>query len=170
MVNLLKKNIEKNDMTHRMTVVHESIESCSLKPLTFDHVVTNPPYFEQHTIKNMTKNSPNPIKLICHHGSLIIWLSFCIRMLKPKGFLWMIIPTQRLSDVLNIFHSKHMGNIQITPLWSKPSHPSHRLMICAQKQSKSPLELKPGIIVHNNDGTYTDDIHRMLSYFDNKPT
>jgi tRNA1(Val) A37 N6-methylase TrmN6 len=166
MVNLLKKNIDSNQMHNRVHVVHESIESCTLTPLTFDHVVTNPPYFEYHKIKTMTKNSPNPSKLICHHGHLKKWLSFCVRMLKPKGYLWMIIPTQRLSDVLNIFDEKKMGNITITPLWSKNGHSSHRLMICAQKQSKSPLELKPGIVVHHDDGSYTDDINDMLSFCD----
>ena len=59
-------------------------KSCP-SPCAFSHVITNPPYSE-HDMP-----SPNPGKAFAHNGknfSLSGWISFCLKMLRPQGFLY----------------------------------------------------------------------------------
>ncbi|MDD4556836.1 MAG: methyltransferase [Alphaproteobacteria bacterium] len=125
---------------------------------SFDHVITNPPYSE----KDMP--SPNLSKATAHNHtdfSLKDWISFCIKMLKPKGFFYMINRAEAVDEILSCLHKK-LGNICIIPLHSKANQDAKRVIIIAQKDSKAPTTLKKGIIIHEEDGNYSSIANQIL--------
>ena len=130
----------------------------SLPHCSFHHVISNPPYAERDM------PSPNPSKAAAHnmnHFSLTAWLNFCIKMTAPKGFLYLINRTEALDEILSVLHGR-LGNIRLVPLFSKAGQPAKRIMLSAQKDSKAPTVLLPGITVHQDDGCYTPQASAIL--------
>lgn len=130
----------------------------NLPNCSFNHVITNPPYAE----KDMP--SPNPSKAAAHNLSdcrLTDWLNFCIKMVAPKGFLYVINRAEAVDEMLAALYGK-MGNISLVPLFSKQGQPAKRIMLAAQKDSKAPTVIHAGLIIHQEDGSYTPEAQAIL--------
>lgn len=129
-----------------------------LEPCSFNHVITNPPYTE-HDMP-----SPNPSKALAHNHhefSLEEWIKFCIKMLKPQGWFYMINRAEAVDEILSVIHGK-MGNICIIPLYSKTGQDAKRVVITARKDSKAPAVIKQGMVTHTENGEYTQTAHKIL--------
>lgn len=126
-------------------------------PNSFQHVISNPPYTD-HDMP-----SPNPSKAMAHNHSdcdLSEWIAFCIKMLAPKGMLYMINRAEAIDEILFSLYGK-MGGIKLIPLFTKSSEKAKRIMVIAQKASKAPTTILPDFIVHS-ENTYTQKAHRIL--------
>lgn len=139
----------------------DTIENCS-----FSHVITNPPY----ALDDMP--SPNASKALAHNHhdfSLTSWVNFCIKMLRPKGWFYIINRAEAIDEILAATYGK-LGNIKIIPLFSKPGQNAKRVMIMAQKDNHAATQILPGLTVHNEDSSYTNVAHNILrlgmSFFD----
>lgn len=129
-----------------------------LIPGTFDFVVTNPPYSD-HDMP-----SPNESKKFAHNHQdfdLTSWLSFSLKMLKPKGYIALINRTEALNEILSAMHNK-AGSIQILPLYSKQNQSAKRILILAQKGSHGQTSILPPLYTHNEDGTYSKIAEQIL--------
>lgn len=129
------------------------LENCS-----FHRVITNPPYTE-HDMP-----SPNPGKALAHNHNgqtLGEWIKFCIKMLRPQGTFYMINRAEAIDYILSEIRGK-AGNIRIIPLYSKAGQNAKRVMIIAQKDSKAPTQILPGLTVHAVDGEYTPEAYAIL--------
>jgi tRNA1(Val) A37 N6-methylase TrmN6 len=126
---------------------------------TFDIVLTNPPYGDAGTAP------PNESLAVAHmEGDIDVatWIKGCLVCLKPKGRLVMIHRADRLSDILTALH-KGTGDIRILPIFPKAGQPARRVIVDAGKGRQTPDTLLPGLVLHENGGTYTsaaDDILR----------
>ena len=140
--------------------INSDIFNANIKPCSFAHVVTNPPY----SFDDMP--SPNISKAQAHNfdnTNLEKWIDFCIKMIKPKGYLYVINRAEALEKIIVAISSK-LGKIEVLPLYSKKGQNAKRIIIRAKKDSKAPLIIYPGIIVHNDDGTYSDKSQSVLRH------
>ncbi len=131
------------------------ISNCS-----FDHVITNPPYSD-HDMP-----SPNPSKALAHNHhnfNLTKWISFAIKMTKPKGYLYTINRSEALEETISALYKK-MGNIVVVPLFSKDGQNAKRVLISARKNSKTPSTITSGIITHNQQGYYSPQMEQILKH------
>lgn len=129
-----------------------------VEPCSFNHVITNPPYTE-HDMP-----SPNQGKSLAHNHhdfSLEAWIKFCIKMLKPQGWFYMINRSEAIDEILSVIRRK-LGNIKVIPLYSKASQDAKRVIIAARKDSKAPTIISKGMVVHQDDGEYTTAAHKIL--------
>lgn len=125
---------------------------------SFDFVVTNPPYSD-HDMP-----SPNESKKFAHNlqnFDLTAWLSFALKMLKPKGYIALINRTEALNEILSAMHNK-AGNIEILPLYSKQNQNAKRVIILAQKGSHGLTALLPPLYTHNENGAYSEKAEQIL--------
>ena len=136
-----------------------------VNPCSFNHVISNPPY----SLNDMP--SPNKSKALAHNHSglnLESWIHFCLKMLKPFGYIYLINRAEAITETLSTL-SKKAGNIQIIPLYSKEHQMAKRVMIIAQKDSKTPTKILPPLYTHQQDGKYTEKAQKILreglSYF-----
>lgn len=162
LVELANKNIQLNQMSDYASVVQGSVQNppAAIQPNSFDHVVTNPPYMADET----SEVSPYLAKAISHHGSEVTleqWIQFCTKMLKPKGTLTLIHRADHLPELLS-FMSKGLGEITVFPLWPKQDKQAKRVIVRGKKGSRAPMRLLPGLVLHNEDGTYTSVVDRIL--------
>jgi len=138
--------------------IRQKLKTEFYKPCSFDVVVSNPPYSE-HDMP-----SPNSSKATAHNHhdfDLQSWLTFCLKSLKPFGKLYMINRAEALSDICCILHGK-AGNINILPIYSKQGQTAKRIIISAQKDSKTPSRILPPIFVHDDSGKYSEIGEKIL--------
>ena len=141
-----------------VSFVNTDIFKSKLYPCSFSHVVSNPPY----SINDMP--SPNKSKAFAHNFQIYDlrnWIDFCIKMIKPQGYFYMINRAEALDPILFSLHGR-LGGIEVFPLYSKTNQPAKRIIIRAKKDSKSPLIIHPGVIIHNDDGSYTSKAELIL--------
>lgn len=126
---------------------------------SFAHVVSNPPYFES----NMP-TSPKGGKATAHtfsRGGLSEWINICIKMIRPQGYFYMINRAEALDEILALLHGR-LGEICVWPLYSKPGQAAKRVIVRARKDSRAPLKLAPGLVIHEDDGAYTPAAEAIL--------
>lgn len=124
----------------------------------FGHVVTNPPYSE------VDMPSPNESKSLAHNHqgfSLKEWIGFCIKMMKPKGFFYMINRAEAVDEILHNIYGK-LGNIRIVPIYSKIGQDAKRVVIIGQKGTKSVTKIDKGLVVHKENGEYSEKANMIL--------
>ncbi|MCF6214979.1 MAG: methyltransferase [Emcibacter sp.] len=129
-------------------------------PNSYHHVISNPPYLK----KSGATSSPYETRAMAHmdsHISLEQWVHFCLRMIKPLGYLTLVHRADRLDDIIAALHGR-AGDIIIYPLWSAKEKDARRIIIQAKKGSKGNISLKPGLIVHTSDGSFTPQAEDVL--------
>jgi tRNA1(Val) A37 N6-methylase TrmN6 len=126
----------------------------------FDHVITNPPWYEPGTIRPPAAES----KAIGHmeEVELALWLKQAVRFLKPKGRLFVVHRADRLGDILAGLQPLKVGEVRVFPLWPKAGKAATRVVVAARKDAKTPLEVMPGLLLHHPDGGYTDKADDIL--------
>lgn len=127
----------------------------------FDHVMTNPPYLEA----GKANAPPGPSKAAANvegEGGLAGWMKAAVKLLRPKGRLAVVHRADRLADLLAALRGRGVGELRIHPLWPKPGRSAGRVLLSARKGVRTPLELCPGLVLHCDDGSYTEAAERVL--------
>ena len=79
------------------------------------------------------------------------WMEGCVYLLKEKGTLCIILPTNILDVVLVSLRDK-AGSFKIYPIWPNTKKSSKRIILLAKKGGISPTELLPGLKLYNSKG------------------
>ncbi len=127
---------------------------------SFDHVMTNPPF---HDIARGTR-APDAAKARATSAAakgLGEWLRFARALAKPSGWVTAILPPDQLSVALASLAPNGLGT-EIFPLWPKAGEGAKRLIIRIRMNSRAPLRLLPGLILHRTDGRPTQEAEGIL--------
>lgn len=127
----------------------------------FDHVLTNPPFFEDGS----GTSAANASRARAHQeGELDLagWIKAAVKMLRPKGRLTLIHRAERLGDILAAMRGRGVGDIGILPLWPKAGRAAGRVIVSARKGVRSPLRLLPGLVLHGEGGEFTAQAEAVL--------
>ena len=121
-------------------IVHPPLR---IEPGGFSHVMMNPPHTEGES-------------------SLTIWLRSGLRLLTRRGTLTIIHRADRLIEILTLLHS-NAGEIVVFPLWSTAAAgAANRVIVRARKEMRTPFRLTSGMVLHTNDGAFTDQTAAIL--------
>lgn len=149
--------------TAQIEFVNESLDTFRKhdKPI-FDHVISNPPYLNAGTYLD----SPHEKKAIAigHTKSginLEEWIRALHRLLKPKGSITLIHRADHTDQILKAF-AHRFGFVEIIPLWPKKGRQAKRVIIRALKDKKGPCTMHPGIVLHEDNDTYTAEADAIL--------
>ena len=159
LVELSNMSSKENGYDSFLTYINTDIrKKTSLPSGTFSFVITNPPYSD-HDMP-----SPNESKKLAHNHQdfdLTGWLSFCLKMLKPKGYLLVINRAEAINEIITAIDKK-AGSINVLPIYSKLGQDAKRVAIIAQKTAKGITKILPPFYTHNEDGSYTDKAQSIL--------
>lgn len=159
LVELSNFSAKENGYADFLHYEHFDIREKSILPAgMFSFVITNPPYSD-HDMP-----SPNMSKQLAHNHQnfdLTGWLTFCLKMLKPKGYLLLINRAEAINEILSALHNK-AGDIHILPIYSKQGQAAKRVAIIAKKGAKGISKILPPFYTHNEDGSYTDKAQSIL--------
>ena len=126
----------------------------------FDHVMANPPYFAA----NSGNPSPDVAKALANvegKAVLVDWVRAAHRALKPRGSVTFIHRADRVEDLLAALYGS-FGELVIFPLWPARGKDAKRVIIAARKGIASPARISPGLILHKDDGNFSDQAQSIL--------
>lgn len=154
---LCGRNAALNGMVERTTVVAADILTPdglgTLEAGGADLVVTNPPFFAEGS-----PASPDPGRRAAHvleGGDLASWIAAAARCLPHRGRLALIHRAEALPDCLASLR-RHFGSIEVVPILPRADMPALRIVVRAVKGGRAPLRLLPPLILHGDDGRFTD--------------
>lgn len=127
---------------------------------TFDHVIANPPFY----IAGRARASGDPGKARAHMyepGDLERWVRFMVTMGAADATITMVHRADALPDVLSAF-GRRVGNIAVLPIHSKPGDDAIRVIVQGIKGSRAPMRLRPGLVMHEPDGSFTPRARGIL--------
>ena len=136
MLEACQKNIDLNNK--QIKLLNEDITKWST-PENYDLVITNPPYFQG-----------TPALHNAHHNIEIYqWTKKCLARVKPNGYFCIIVDAQLVDRVIAVLYDKHMGDVQIFPLFSK-KNTAERIMLRAKKCVRTGATYHKGLSMNNN--------------------
>ena len=145
------ENILRNNFQNKINLMQGDIFNIDNDLINrFDIVVTNPPFYDQQQ-KKSENELDNYAKRIINYES---WIENSVKLLKNKGIIFLIIPTQLLEKSLKFLGTK-TGSFKIFPIWPNHKKSSKRLILFAKKGGVSPTELMSGMRLFNNQGKVT---------------
>lgn len=158
------KSIKINNKENQISLLNEDV--CNLKKIfngdTFDIITVNPPYFKN--IETSLKNN-NKIKATARHENNLILselLKISSYLLKENGNFYMVHRTERLIEILDELKKYNMTPKIIQFIYPNVYKESKLFMIKATKGGKACLKVYDGIYIHNEDGSYRDEIKKLF--------
>lgn len=162
---LARRNVELNGLSEKISVVegdyrrHREI----FKAESFDVAIANPPYTP---IKNGAANQISGIARARHEftATLDDVVTAARYVLKFHGAFYMIHLASRLSEIVDALHRRQMEMKRLRLIHPKPNRDANLLMLEAIVGANvGNLKILPPLIVHNDDGSYTDEIYRIYN-------
>ncbi len=164
---LLARNIRKNGLGGRILPVAADITASAarlaqagLKAGQYDHVLANPPYF----VRGRVRVPPEPARARAHSapaGDLGRWIRFLTQMCAPGGTLTLVFHPEGLAQLLTLLAGR-FGGVVVFPLFPHVGKPARRLLVQGRKGSRAPLRLMPGMVLHQEDGSFTPRAEAVL--------
>ena len=161
LVALAQKNSVTNGFDDRLRVLPGDIQA--LPPVlgsSFDHVISNPPYHFATGTKPQNRR-----RALAHMGdglTLDDWVKAAMWAAKPRGRISFICRADRGGELVNLFVNAGASEILQFPLWPRPMVPAGRVIIQVRKSVMGPGAILPGLVVHNDDGSFTEAASRIM--------
>ena len=124
----------------------------------FDIITCNPPYFKntEKSIKNDEK-----IKSIARHEIYVTIediIKISRKLLKNNGSLCLVHRTERLFEIIDLMKKNNIEPKRIQFIYPKERKNSNLVLIDGRKNGKPGVKLLYPLFVHNEDGSYTNEV------------
>jgi tRNA1(Val) A37 N6-methylase TrmN6 len=166
---LARRNVEHNDLSERVHVIDADLagplaEAAELHAAaeSFHHVLANPPFH----VEGRGTAAAEPIKAGAHampSGDLQRWARFMASMARPGGTATMIHRADALGRILAVLDGR-FGAAHVLPIHPRAGEPASRVLVQATKGSRAPLQLRPGLILHNADNSFRPEAEAILRH------
>jgi tRNA1(Val) A37 N6-methylase TrmN6 len=161
------ENITRNGLDRRVRAVAldvtapaDEFAANDIGPGSADGVLMNPP-FNDATRQNV---SPDPIRRVAHaagDGLLAAWIGSAERVLHTAGTLTLIWRADGLAEVLAALEGR-FGGVAVLPVHGRAGQPAIRVLVRAQKGSRAPFALLPGLMLNDETGKPTAEAEAVL--------
>ena len=122
----------------------------------YDHVFCNPPF---HGMDG--ERSPDEQRAGATHddGFLAEWLRVATKRTASGGTFSCIVRADRFGETLAALPKT---GLRIFPLWPRHGEAAKRVIVQLRKGSGAAPELLAGLVLHRDDGSYTDEANAVL--------
>ena len=161
MAEIAKRNVELNELTDKISVVEGDYRKLReyFKVESFDLVLANPPY---RAIGSGAVNEVEGIATARHEftATLEDVVTAARFALKYHGIFCMIHITERLCEIVDTLHRHQFEMKRLRLIQPKFNRPPNLMLIEAMVGgAPGVLKIEPPLIVHNDDGTYSDEFN-----------
>lgn len=164
---LCEENAKRNGLGASVRVIHADIKEALRKDLasmpshgSFSHAFANPPYFEE----GKTTPSPNILKAAAHAfgpDDLDLWLRVLHTMVGLRGTVTVVHRAETLGKLFAVMEDR-FGDIRIAPLYAREGTAASRVVVQGIKGSKAPMQLLPGLVLHDKNSQFTPEAESIL--------
>lgn len=161
---LARRNVEANGLSGRLMVACVDLfdaTACRAAGVEAgaDLVVSNPPFHGSGSVRV----SPDPGKAAAHVLPVGLdgdphehWARRLGDLLAPKGRLLVIHRPEAVPSLLRTLGTR-CGGFLLKPIHPRAEAPAIRVLVGGIAGSKAPLQILPGLILHEADGTFTPE-------------
>lgn len=162
---LARRNVELNGLTQKIFVMEGDYRKYRelFKAESFDAAIANPPYIP---IKNGEANKISGIARARHEftATLEDVVTAARFALKFHGAFYMIHIASRLCEIVDTLHRHQMEMKRLRMIQPKINRDANLIMLEAVVGANAGnLKVMPPLIVHNEDGSYTDEIYKIYN-------
>ncbi len=163
LVSMAKRSVTLNQLDHKITILEGDLRSLpvSLKPNSFDHVISNPPFFpaDQGIVSGNEALAKAKFEISCTLEDVI---RASARLVKANGSVALIYPTGRLTVLIQTLAKFHLNPVRLRFVYARPAENSNLLLIEAKSDSKCAPVVLPPLFIYDNNDHYTDEINRFF--------
>jgi tRNA1(Val) A37 N6-methylase TrmN6 len=163
------ENIVRNGLGGRVHAVSldvtgpaDAFAAAALGPGTVDRVLMNPP-FNDPARQNVSPDVDRRRAHAAPVAALDEWVAAAARLLHSAGTLTMIWRADGLADVLAALGPR-FGGIAVLPVHGRAGQPATRMLVRANKGSRAPLALLPGLTLNDEAGKATAAAEDVLRH------
>ncbi len=162
LVEVAELNVQANKCGDVMRVLQADLRQLpsTIDAHSFDHVFFNPPFHRRDT-ERPPRDVGRAMASHAEETALEDWVEAAANLLKPRGRMTMVYRADRLMDLPPVLAGR-FGGLIVFPLWPGRSKAAKRVLAVAQKGSRGPLVLLPGLTLHQNDGRFTAEAEAVL--------
>ncbi|MGB1234554.1 MAG: tRNA1(Val) (adenine(37)-N6)-methyltransferase, partial [Planktomarina sp.] len=143
-VDLAVQNATANDLSMTIVQGDATARPTPVCDQSFDHVITNPPYFRY----GHGKLAADATRATGRSGDvdLGLWIGTAHKRLNPKGWLTLIQRIDRLPHVLAACGG--FGDMQVLPITARTGRPPDRFILRAKKSARGAFKMLPAMVMH----------------------
>lgn len=166
---LAEENAARNGLSDRLAVIRADVSgltrkasAAGLKPGSFHHALANPPYYTDAA----STLSPHALKAGAHAfgaADLEGWIKVLHTLLAVRGTL-SIVHTAEMAGSLLALMEKRFGDIRLAPLFPRAGAAASRVIIQGVKDSRAPLQILPGLVLHGEGNGFTPEAEAVLRH------
>lgn len=161
---LAKDSVSYNKLENRIELLNIDIKDLKNRYTSdnIDVITCNPPYFKYLESSNINDDIH---KVIARHEKMITLeeiVDVAHYLLKNNGILAMVHRTDRLIEIINTFNKYNLEVKKIRFIYPKKNSESNMILIEGRKNGNTGLKIMPPLYVHNEDGSYTDEVLKMF--------
>ena len=165
MAEIAKRNVELNNLGNKISVIEGDYRKLRdyFKVESFDLVLVNPPY---RAIGSGAVNEVKGVATARHEftATLDDVVTAARFALKYHGIFCMIHITERLCEIVDVLHRHQFEMKRLRLIQPKFNRPPNLMLIEAMVGgAPSSLKIEPPLIVHNEDGTYSDEFNSIYN-------
>ena len=161
---LAKKNVIYNNLQDRIDLmngdINEQVKTWNTE--MFDIITCNPPFFK--VTENVKLNESEYKKIARHEIKLTLEqiIKISKKLLKNNGSLNIVHRPERLIEIIILMKNNGIEPKRIKLIYPKNGENANILLIEGVKMGKPGLKIEPPLIVHNVDGSYTDEVINLF--------
>ena len=165
MADLARRNVELNSLSEKISVVEGDYRKHRelFKAESFDAAIANPPYTP---ITDGEANKISGIARARHEftATLEDVVKAARYVLKFHGAFYMIHLAARLCEIVDALHRHQMEMKRLRLIQPKAGRDANLIMLEAVVGANvGNLKILPPLIVHNDDGSYTEEIYKIYN-------
>ena len=158
------QSVNENKMNGQIELINDDVKRINELFITesFDVVTCNPPYFKY---KDDSLVNFNDVKSIARHEVMLKLEDVIVSakyILKNGGTLAMVHRPDRMIEIINLMQKHGFEPKKIRFVYPKIGKESNILLIEAIKNGKNGLKVLNPLYIHNEDGSYTDEVKKMF--------
>ena len=161
---LALESIKINKIDKQIEILYENIKNVPnlYETDTFDLITCNPPYFK---CKEDSLINENEIKSIARHEihmELEDIFKIAKKLLKNNGSICIVHRTNRLMEIIEKMKQNNIEPKRIRFVYPKIGSESNLVLVDGRKNGKTGLKVLSPLYVHNEDGSYKEEILKIF--------
>ncbi|WP_353471212.1 methyltransferase [Salipiger sp. H15] len=142
---LARRNIAENGLQGEILEADLSAPPTELKARSFDHVLANPPYFEE----GKRSAAPDAGVELALAGALPLadWVALAAKRLKPRGTATFVQRVERLPELLAALGT-HLGSVEVLPLAPREGRAPRLILARGRKGGRAAFRLCAPLVLH----------------------
>ena len=163
--NMAVKSIKLNKLEDNIEIINKDVKDFCKESETdiYDLITCNPPYFKYNSDSKINLNDVKSIARHEIHLNLDDIFKGAKKILKNNGRIVIVHRTDRLIDIIISMKQNNIEPKRLRFIYPFKDGKSNLVLVEGSKNGKPGLILEKNIIVHNSDGSYTDEIMNIFN-------